>query len=828
MFPVSCCLLLCSAMFVAHPVTAHAQSASPLVVDARQQPAPPQTGWLEMGTAKNPAGQTITVNSRYLELDGQPWLPVMGEFHYSRYPHQYWEEELLKMKAAGIQVVSFYVIWIHHEEIEGQWDWTGDRDLRQFVQLCQKHGLYAVIRIGPWAHAEVRNGGFPDWVVKQGHTRSTDPRFLASVDTFYRQIAAQVHGLFWKDGGPIVGVQIENEYALNGPGEGEGYIARLKKMAVADGFDVPLYTVTGWDGAVFPAREVVPVFGGYADWPWDDRLTKLPPNEVYSFRFESREGGDMGAPGGRPASHATQAALAPYPFLSAEFGAGIQDTYHRRPVIHASDVAAMLPTQLGSGVNMFGYYMFQGGRNPKGKLTTLQESQVSGSPNDMQIINYDFQAPLGEYGEERESYRKTKLFHYFLNEFGGTLAPMAVHEPQKVPAGPDDFSTSRFDVRSLGDSGFLFVNNYLRGYELPARKNFQVRVRLPGGDVLVPQQPITVPSGDYFLWPINMQVDGVTLRYATAQIITTLQRDHEDYVFAVAQDGIAPEFALALRADQSLSDAPAANVGDAALVRPATGTGIAFTVASRGKPVHFVVLSQQQAEHLTVVELHGRKTVLYSGAYAFSDGESIHFRSEGRADVFFGVLGPDDRPWQAAQPLHESAREGVFRVYGAALPAKTISVTATQMRQAGDAPPIERLNTVGWRKQPVAVAPTDLTMAKDSAEWNISVPKDALDGAEDVFLQLHYKGDVARLYSGSDLLDDDFFNGETWVIGLKRFAGLLNSPLKLQVLPLRADAPVYFDPGYKPAFSGKQLVELDGVTAVPEYELVVSPAAGKP
>ena len=140
-----------------------------------------------------------------------------GQFHFSRYPHQYWEEELLKMKAAGVQVVSSYIIWIHHEEIQGQFDWSGDRNLGEFIRLCGKNRLLVIVRIGPWAHAEARNGGFPDWVQRMPHKRSNDPQYLAAVDAFYRQIAQQLKGQFWKDGGPVIGVQLENEYALQGP-----------------------------------------------------------------------------------------------------------------------------------------------------------------------------------------------------------------------------------------------------------------------------------------------------------------------------------------------------------------------------------------------------------------------------------------------------------------------------------------------------------------------------------------------------------------------------------------------------------------------------------
>ena len=173
----------------------------------------------------------LSVNSRYLLRDGVPWFPVMGEFQYSRYPEAEWEDEILKMKAGGVQIVSTYVFWIHHEEIEGQFDWTGQRNLRRFVELCAKHGLYVWARIGPWDHGECRNGGFPDWLIKQCPTRQIDPVYLGYVKRFYAQIGLQVKGLFWKDGGPIIGIQLENEYSARGPGKGADYILALRRLA---------------------------------------------------------------------------------------------------------------------------------------------------------------------------------------------------------------------------------------------------------------------------------------------------------------------------------------------------------------------------------------------------------------------------------------------------------------------------------------------------------------------------------------------------------------------------------------------------------------------
>src|SRR6202041_1160611 len=181
----------------------------------------------------------------------------------------------------------------------------------------------------------------------RGPTRVNDPGYLLAVRGWFGQIAEQLKGLLWKDGGPVAGIQLENEYSKRGPGAGEEHILQLKKIALESGLDVPLYFVTAWDNAVGPQRAVIPMYGGrYPDEPWDTSIAKLPPPEVYAFRFHGRLTADTNSSEVPAAAVALQSAADPLPYFTAEIGGGTEDTYHRRPVIEPDDIAAMVPVMV--------------------------------------------------------------------------------------------------------------------------------------------------------------------------------------------------------------------------------------------------------------------------------------------------------------------------------------------------------------------------------------------------------------------------------------------------------------------------------------------------
>ena len=386
-------------------------NASPLSVTVPPLFAPQAEGF-HFGTAARPDGSTLTVDSCSLRLDGQPWMPAMGEFHYARYPTNEWREELLKMKAGGIGIVATYVFWIHHEETEGTFDWSGQRSLREFTRLCGELGLKVVVRCGPWSHGEVRNGGFPDWLLQKGWTvRSDDPRYLDKVRGLYGQIAEQLRGLLWKDGGPVIGMQCDNEY--EGPAE---HLLTLKRIAREVGIDVPLYTRTGWPAlsTPMPFGEILPLYGSYAEGFWDRELTTMPGTYWSKFRFSTKRLDENIASeqlGRRDVVDPPNAVR--YPFLTCEIGGGMISSYHRRILIDPADVETTVLVKIGSGGALPGYYMYHGGTNPDGRLTTLMEAQNSPltNYNDLPVKDYDYQSPLGQYGQIRPHYHLLRRLH---------------------------------------------------------------------------------------------------------------------------------------------------------------------------------------------------------------------------------------------------------------------------------------------------------------------------------------------------------------------------------------------------------------------------------
>lgn len=502
-----------------------------------------------MVVAQNPE---VKWDRHSLIMGGRRVVAVMGEIHYSRLPESEWAAEVHKMKEGGVTIISNYVFWNHVEEHQGVFDWSGQRNLRRFIEICQREGMPVCLRIGPFCHGEARNGGIPDWVVNSGcKLRSEDPQFLAYVEALYRQVFTQVQGLQWKDGGPVVACQFDNEYG--GPGS---YLMRLKEIATAVGFDLPFYTRTGWPElrTPVPFGEMIPLYGDYADGFWDRSIRETAGNYYKAFNFRSSP--VSGAIGSEQLDYSQLQSSdlstlnSSYPYFTCELGGGMMTSYHRRCYLYPEDAYSMAVVKLGSGSNLLGYYMYHGGTNPASRWVPgetslkpyegdrqvyLNECQrcLSTNHNDLPVLTYDFQAPLGEFGQVNPHYYLLRKLHQFLADFGEELAPMeAVFPcPQDIKKGQDDFL--RWSYRAKGTSGFVFINNYERLQHLSDKHG----VRFTVCGVSFPSKAITVPSGAMCIFPVNV----AGLRYATAQLVA--RRSGKVYLEQIA--GIPVELAFA-------------------------------------------------------------------------------------------------------------------------------------------------------------------------------------------------------------------------------------------------------------------------------------------
>ena len=460
----------------------------------------------------------VTWDKYSLIIDGRRVCPVMGEVHYSRIPADEWSGEVRKMKDGGVTIIACYVFWNHIEETEGLFDWSGQRNLRQFLEVCKAENMPVVLRVGPFCHGEVRCGGIPDWLFSKGcKMRSEDPVFLKYTERIYRQIFTQVQGLQWKDGGPVMAMQFDNEYRGHG-----SYLMALKRMANEIGFDLPFYTRTGWPelASPVPFGEMIPLYGDYADGFWERSLEETAGNYYKAFNFKAfRSSTAIATEQLGDQKEKLNEGDEQYPYFTCELGGGMMPAYHRRPYVYPEDAYSMAIVKLGSGSNLLGYYMYHGGTNPDGK-TWLNEMQRTPATNynDMPVKTYDFQAPLGEFGQNNPHYFMLRKIHLFMQDWGDILAPMEASFPCKQDIKKGDDSFLRWAVRSKDGSGFIFINNYERLQNLSAKKGVQLEacgVKLP---------KLNIPAGTMCILPVN--IDGI--RYATAQLIA--KRDGKIYL----------------------------------------------------------------------------------------------------------------------------------------------------------------------------------------------------------------------------------------------------------------------------------------------------------
>ena len=722
-------------------------------------------------------GLGIEVTDRAILRHGRGIVPVSGELHYSRVPRARWRERLERMRANGITLVSTYVIWAHHVLADGATDFTGDRDVAAFIDEAHRCGLGVVLRIGPWAHGEVRNGGFPDAVqdLPVAH-RTNDPGYLAAVRPWFARIGAEVaRSVHAADA--IWAIQVDNELY-----DQPEHLSTLQQLAREAGLRAPLWTATAWGGAQLPPTGIMPLFGGYADGFWVDPQEGWHPSFRQHF-VASHEWDDPGTGADVRAAlgtgeTASGTRLLGFPPATCELGGGMATAYHRRPVPSSTDIAAVAHTKIGNGSVWQGYYMFAGGRNPR---PGLGESHATGYPNDVPDLSYDFHAPLGQAGTVGAALAPLRVQHAFLHAFGHQLAEMRSVLPESGPPDPDDRRSLRWAARLSADPdprGFVVVTHH-RPYE-QVEPVTDVRFTLHGDtDLAFPDIPVAIPPATVARFPVNLSWGDARLSWATASAVTLLEADISTLVL-VAVAGVPPRAEIAGAAG------------------PLSAGTTAVTESAR-----ILLLPAEAHDQIWVIERGGDRTLFLSDGELRCDGSgTIFVRGASFVHAYdsstggFVAVHPDDGTdsvpptWAraGATPALRSGEPVDVAVPRSAVPEhhrRTTPVIARVVRTAGD-PPAD----YGFRDGRHS-APAEQDYSALAAHIILDLPPRLEE--HDPVLSIEWEGDAARLRCDGEVIDDRFWDGTPWHVSLADLAPGARQ-LLLEVLPLSPRSTIGLPP----------------------------------
>jgi len=323
------------------------------------------------------AKHTFSIGDNDFLLDGQRFQIRCGEVHAPRVPREYWRHRLQMCKAMGLNTVCAYLFWNMHEPQPGRFDWSGQADAVEFCRIAQQEGLWVILRPGPYSCAEWEMGGFPWWLLKQTdiQLRTRDPRYLDAAKHYLKEVGRVLGPLQISKGGPILMVQVENEYGFFG--HDADYMGELRQALLNAGFYVPLFSCN-------PPQQLKQGF----------RPDLFP---VVNFGSDPANG-----------FRALREVLPKGPQMCGEFYPGWFDTWGApHHTGNTQRYLADLEYMLKAGAS-FSIYMVHGG-------TTFGFWTGADRPFKPDTSSYDYDAPISEAGWPTEKFYKTReLFARYL------------------------------------------------------------------------------------------------------------------------------------------------------------------------------------------------------------------------------------------------------------------------------------------------------------------------------------------------------------------------------------------------------------------------------
>jgi beta-galactosidase len=353
--------------------------------------------------AQSPAAHQLRANGDHFELDGKPFQIISGSIHSARVPRAYWRDRLRKARAMGLNAVETYVFWNVYEPAPGQFDFSGQNDIAEFIREAQQEGLYVILRPGPYACAEWEFGGYPAWLLRDPgmEVRTSNPAFIAAASRWLHRLGQELAPLQSANGGPIIAVQVENEYGSFG--SDHNYMEQIHHLLLDSGFDkAMLYTADGADevpNGSLPELPAVINFGSGDAKAEFAKFAKLRPNS---------------------------------PRMCGEYWDGWFDHWGEKhhttnPAAEAKELLWML--EQGYSVNL---YMFHGGTS----FGWMNGANIDSGKYEPDVTSYDYDVPVSESGELKP---KFFLFRDVISKATGITPP-----PPPAPMPAQSLATVQF------------------------------------------------------------------------------------------------------------------------------------------------------------------------------------------------------------------------------------------------------------------------------------------------------------------------------------------------------------------------------------------------
>ena len=358
-------------------------------------------------------GGTFTTGDKTFLLNGKPFVVKAAELHYPRIPRAYWEHRIKMCKALGMNTVCLYVFWNIHEQKEGEFNFTGNNDVAAFCRLCQKNGMYVIVRPGPYVCAEWEMGGLPWWLLKKKDIklREQDPYFMQRVEIFEKEVGKQLAPLTIQNGGPIIMVQVENEYGSYG--KDKPYVSAIRDIVRKSGFDKVSLFQCDWSS-------------NFLNNGLDDLTWTMNFGTGANIDNQFKRLGEV-----RPNA----------PKMCSEFWSGWFDKWGARHETRAAkDMVDGMDEMLSKGIS-FSLYMTHGG-------TSFGHWAGANSPGfQPDVTSYDYDAPINEWGlATPKFYELQKMMAKYT---GGKKLPSVPKAPMSIISVPE-FKLTEYRPLSYG------------------------------------------------------------------------------------------------------------------------------------------------------------------------------------------------------------------------------------------------------------------------------------------------------------------------------------------------------------------------------------------